>query len=74
MVVLWFNLLLYLSVSKHNMWSYYGWVCRRPSVNTTCGRNKVGFVVAVVHQETQYMVILWLGLSLSSVNKNNMWS
>jgi hypothetical protein len=56
------------SVSKHNiwwyyglvcccfcplvntMWSYYGWICRCcccPSVNTTCGRIMVGFVVVV---------------------------
>jgi hypothetical protein len=49
-----FDLLLYLSVSKHKMWSYYGWVCGcgHSSVNTTCGRNTVGFLVVVVHQET----------------------
>ena len=32
---------------KHNMWWYYGLVCCCfcPSLNTTCGRNKFGFVV-----------------------------
>ena len=35
----------------------------------------VGFDVAVVHQKTEYMVVLWLGLSLvSSVSKHNRWS
>ena len=37
------------AVSKHNMWSYYGCVCRgNQSVNTTCGRNKVKFLDIVV--------------------------
>ena len=51
-VVLQLGLLLLSFVSKHNMWSYYGWFCGfcRPTVNTTCGRNKVGFVVFFVHQ------------------------
>ena len=32
-----------LSVSKHNMWSYYDWVyCCLPSVNTICGRIMIG--------------------------------
>jgi hypothetical protein len=32
----------------------------------------VGFDVAVVHQKTEYMVVLWLGLSLvSSFSKHN---
>jgi len=49
--ILWLVLLLLSSVSKHNMWSYYGWVCRcyHPLVNTTCGRIMVGFVVAIIH-------------------------
>ena len=36
-----------LSVNKHNMCSYYGWVCLRchPSVNTISGRIIVGLVV-----------------------------
>jgi hypothetical protein len=48
-VVLWLDLsLLLLSVSEHNMWSYYGWVCRcRPSVNTIYSRIMVGFDVVV---------------------------
>ena len=75
------------SVSKHNMWLYYGWVCRccrpsentihgwgcRLSVNTTCGCIMDGFVGVVIRQRTEYMVVLWLGLSLSSVSKHNMW-
>jgi hypothetical protein len=34
------------------MWSYYGWACLRShlSVNTICGRNKVGLIVVVVRQ------------------------
>ena len=46
------GLLLFSFISKHNICSYYDWVCRfcRQSVNTTCGRNKVGFVFVVVRQ------------------------
>ena len=29
-------------VSKHNIWSYYGWVCRCLSVNTIYGRIMIG--------------------------------
>jgi hypothetical protein len=38
-------------VSKHNMWSYYGWVCFHChlSANTICGRIIVGFVVRCRH-------------------------
>ena len=52
LVVLWLGLSLLSSVSKHNTWSYYGWVCRccRLSVNTIYGRIMVGFVVVVVCQ------------------------
>ena len=42
---------LLLSVSKHNMWSYYDCVvvvC--PSVNTICGRIMTGFIVVVVRK------------------------
>jgi hypothetical protein len=41
---------LLLSVSKHNIWSYYDWVysCFRLSVNTICGRIMIGFIVVVV--------------------------
>ena len=48
MVVLWLGLSL-SSVSKHNIWSYYGWICRCCclSVNTIYGRIMVGFVVVV---------------------------
>ena len=35
------------SVSKHNMWSYYGWICRRLSVNEIDGRIMIGVVVIV---------------------------
>ena len=71
MVVLWLGLLLLSSVSKHNIWSYYGWVCRCcQSVNTTCGFNQVGLLVVVVRQYSQYVDVLWLGLTLlSSVRK-----
>jgi len=52
MDVLWLDLSLLLSVSKHNMWTYYSWVCHccRPFVNKTCGRIMDGFVVVVVRQ------------------------
>ena len=48
-VVLWS---LLLSVSKHNMQSFYGLVCRfsRQSENTIFGRIMVEFVVVVVRQ------------------------
>jgi hypothetical protein len=63
------------TVSKHNMWSYYDWVyCCLPSVNTICGRIMIGFIVVVFRQKTQYVVVLFLGLLLLSVSKNNMWS
>ena len=40
------GLSMFASVSKHNMWWYYVWVCRfRQSVNTICDRIIVGFVV-----------------------------
>ena len=46
-VVLLLDLTL-LSVSEHNMWSYYGWVCRcRSSVSTIYGCILVGFVDVV---------------------------
>jgi hypothetical protein len=49
MIVLWLRLSLMSSVSEHNMWSYYGWVCHcRPSVITICGGIMVGFVAFVV--------------------------
>jgi hypothetical protein len=56
--VYWRTTTTVLSVSKHNMWSYYDWVycCCRPSVNTICGR-----------------IMIELSL-LSSVSKHNMWS
>ena len=51
-ILLWLGLLLFSSVSKHNMWSYYDWVycCCRPSVNTICGRIMTGFIVVVFRQ------------------------
>ena len=37
------------SISKHNMWSYYGLVCNCcPSLNTIHDRIMVGIFVAVV--------------------------
>ena len=46
------DLSLFLSVSKHNMWWNYGWVCcsGRPAVNTIYGGIMVGFVVDVISQ------------------------
>ena len=46
-MVLWLGLSLLSSISKHNMWSYYGWVCVRCrlSVNIQCGRIMIGFIV-----------------------------
>jgi hypothetical protein len=45
-------LLLVSSVSKLNMWTYYGCVgrCCRPSVNIMCVRIMIGFTVVVVRQ------------------------
>jgi hypothetical protein len=50
--VLWLGLSLLSSVSKANMWSYYGWVCCycRSSVNTIHGRIMVGIVAVVISQ------------------------
>jgi hypothetical protein len=47
-VVIRLDLSLLSFVSKHNMWTYYGWVCSccQPSVNTIYGRIMVGLVVA----------------------------
>ena len=70
------------SVSKHNMWLYYGWVCRccrpsenrihgcgcrcRLSVNTTCGCIMDGFVGVVVLQRTEYMVVVVVVVSVNT--------
>ena len=44
------GLSLLLFVSKHNMFWYYGWVCRcRLSVSIKCGIT-IGFIVVVVRQ------------------------
>jgi hypothetical protein len=100
------------SFGKHNMCSYYGWVCLRCHlfVNTICAycvywltttydkanhnsttycaywrtTTKInppisqettyfGFIVVVVRHQTQYMIVLWLGLSISSFGKHNMY-
>ena len=54
MVVFWLDLSLLSSISRKNMWSYYGWVRRSCHlVNTICGRVMVGFVV-VVSQSALY--------------------
>jgi hypothetical protein len=83
------GLSLLSSVSKHNMWSYYGRDCRCLSVSIKCGIT-IGFIVVFVRQQTEYVVVLCLGcrclpsvntrcghimigLSLSSVSKHNMW-
>jgi hypothetical protein len=83
------GLSLLLSVSKHNMWSYYDWVyCRcLPSVNTICGRIMTGFNDnnnKTSHNTTTYCVywrttttikpVIIRRLLLSSVSKHNMWS
>jgi hypothetical protein len=39
-----------LSVSKHNIGSFYGWVGRRLSVNTIDGRIVIGIVVVFIRQ------------------------
>ena len=44
-VVIRLDLLLLSSVSKHNMWTYYG-----PSINIMCVRIMIGFTVVVVRQ------------------------
>jgi len=38
------------------------------------GRIMIGIFVAVVCHEAQYVGALWLGSSLMSFNKHNMWS
>ena len=50
MVVICFGLSLLSSVSKHNMWSLYGSVCRccHPSLTRICGGIMGGFVVVVL--------------------------
>ena len=72
-----------LSVSKHNMWSYYDWVVVvRPSVNTICGRIMIGLSLlssVSKHNMWSYYVNticgrIMIGLLLSSVSKHNMWS
>ena len=90
MDILWLGSSMLSSVSKHNIWSYYDSVycCCRSLVNKICGCIIVGLVVVVVRQETtyfgfivvvvrhqtQYMIVLWLGLSISSFGKHNMCS
>jgi hypothetical protein len=52
-VVISLDLSLMSSISKQNMRTYYGWVCRcRRSVNTMHGHTgiMVGFIVVVVRQ------------------------
>ena len=62
------------SVSKHNMWSYYDWVVVvHPSVNTICGRIKIGLSFCLPSVNTICGRIK-IGLSLSFVSKYNMWS
>jgi hypothetical protein len=75
MFVLWLVVLLLSSVGKHNMWSYNDWVCLccHPSANTICSRIMVGFVVVLVNWKTQHVVVTWLGLSLFTVRKHNVW-
>jgi hypothetical protein len=52
---------------NHSTTTYYVyWLtatcrCCRPSVNTICGLIMIGFIVVVVRQWTQYVVVLWLG-------------
>ena len=48
--VLGLGLPLFSFVSKHNKWSYYGWVCHccRLSVSTICGHIMVGLLLSSV--------------------------
>jgi hypothetical protein len=74
-VVLWLGLSFLPPVSKDNMCLYYGWVfrCCHPSGNTICSRIMVGCVVVLVNWKTQHVVVTWLGLSLLTVSKHNVW-
>ena len=58
MVVLWLGLSL-SSVNKYKMW-YYDWVycCFRSLVNIIHGRVTIGFIVVVVRQLAQDVVVL----------------
>ena len=65
-----------LSVSKHNMLSYYDriYCCYRPSVNTICGRVMIGLSLLLSVGKQNYGRIM-IGLSLLlSVRKHNKWS
>jgi hypothetical protein len=65
--------LLLLSVSKHNMWSYYGWlvvVVRQFALYVVVIRLDFSLVSSISNQN----MWTWLGLSLSSFSKHNAWS
>jgi hypothetical protein len=57
--------LSFLSVSKHNMWSYYDWVYCLLSVNTICGRVMIGLLLSSVSKHN-----LWLLCLLTEDNDN----
>jgi predicted HNH restriction endonuclease len=69
MVVLWLDLSL-SSVSKHNIWSYYGWVCRccRLSVNTIYGRIMVGLLLLSFSKHNIWSYYGWICRCRLSVN------
>jgi hypothetical protein len=51
---------LLLSVSKHNMWSYYDWVYCLPSVNTICGRIIIGLSLSSVSKHNMWSYYDWV--------------
>ena len=57
--------LSWLSVSKHNAWSYryYGWVCRSCclSVNTICSGIMVGLLFLFVSKHNMCSYYGWVG-------------
>ena len=55
-------LLLLSSVSKHNMWSYYDWVCCcfRLSVSTICGRIMIGLSLLSVSKHNMWSYYDWV--------------
>ena len=61
MVVLWLGLLL-SSVSKHNMLSYYGWLCRccRLSISIICGGIMIGLSLSSVSKHNMWWYYGWV--------------
>jgi hypothetical protein len=59
--VLYLGFSLLSSVSKHNMWWYYGWFCLRfhQSVNTICDHNRLDLSLLSCVSKNQYVDVLY---------------